>query len=222
MIINQGVVLLRILLAAIMGGLIGWERESHDRPAGFRTHILVCVGSALVMIVSVSIFFLLQESARVDPGRIAAQVVSGIGFLGAGTIIREGISVKGLTTAASLWAVAGIGLAVGAGLYFSGFITTVIVFISLYFLSQIEFRKGKKGLRELFIRAKDRPGVLGRIGSFFGDRNINIKKISLEESEKKDQVIIYLQVYIAANFDVDELTGELTLLEEIYEISWQS
>lgn len=221
MIINQGVVLLRILLASIMGGLIGWERESHDRPAGFRTHILVCVGSALVMIVSVSIFFLLQESSRVDPSRIAAQVVSGIGFLGAGTIIREGISVKGLTTAASLWAVAGIGLAVGAGLYFSAFITTIVVFVSLYFLSQMEFRRGKKGLKEVYIRVKDKPGVLGRIGSFFGDRRINIKKISMEESDKPNQVLIYLKVLISSDIDVDNLTGEITLLEEVYEISWK-
>src|SRR5437867_3983926 len=102
--------LLRLLLAMLMGGLVGMEREQRDRPAGLRTHLIVCAGSALITLVS-SRF----GGDRFDPGRIAAQIVSGIGFLGAGTIFRSGSVVRGLTTAAGLWVVAGIGMAIAAG-----------------------------------------------------------------------------------------------------------
>ena len=112
--------ILRLIVATLFGGLIGLERESHKRPAGFRTHILVCIGSALVMMISQYAFLEFSGKLGYDPGRIAAQVISGIGFLGAGTILREGSTIKGLTTAASLWVVAGIGLAVGTGFYASG------------------------------------------------------------------------------------------------------
>ncbi len=113
----------RLVLATVLGGAIGLERGTLNRPAGLRTHILVCVGSTLAMLVSM--YGLLDMRGGVltpsyDGGRIAAQVISGIGFFGAGTILREGSSVRGLTTAASLWTVAGIGLAVGSGMYVGG------------------------------------------------------------------------------------------------------
>ena len=115
---------LRILLAAFLGGLIGLERSSGDRPAGLRTHVLVATGSALLMVVS--IYGIDGYPQYRDPSRIASQVVSGIGFLGAGTILHEGLTVKGLTTAASLWIVSAIGLTVGCGMLAVGIFTTVI------------------------------------------------------------------------------------------------
>ncbi|AFQ46184.1 MgtC/SapB family protein [Desulfosporosinus meridiei] len=120
----------RLFIACVFGGVVGFEREKNDSPAGFRTHILVSLGSALVMILSMYGF---NDFATVnkDPARLAAQVVSGIGFLGAGTILRDKTSVKGLTTAASLWVVAAIGLAAGAGFYFSSFFVTLLVFLTL-------------------------------------------------------------------------------------------
>lgn len=121
---------LRLFLACIFGGVVGFERERNDSPAGFRTHILVCLGSALVMVLSMYGFNDFN-SINKDPARLAAQVVSGIGFLGAGTILRDKTSIKGLTTAASLWVVAAIGLAAGAGFYFSAFLVTALVFITL-------------------------------------------------------------------------------------------
>ena len=128
----------RLFLAAALGGVIGFEREKHSRRmAGFRTHILVSIGSCLIMLVSIYIFEIYAGKAPVDPARIAAGVVTGIGFLGAGTIIRSGESVRGLTTAASLWTVSGIGLAIGCGFYIAGWAIAIIAFATLYLLRKI-------------------------------------------------------------------------------------
>nr|MBU1327864.1 MgtC/SapB family protein [Candidatus Omnitrophota bacterium] len=128
----------RLFLAAALGGIIGFEREKHSkRVAGFRTHILVSMGSSLIMLISMYIFEIYAGKAPVDPARIAAGVVTGIGFLGAGTIIRSGESVKGLTTAASLWTVSGIGLAIGCGFYIAGWATAIIALVTLYLLKKI-------------------------------------------------------------------------------------
>ena len=136
--ITDAQVVLRLFLAAALGGAIGFEREKHSkRMAGFRTHILVSIGSALIMLVSIYIFEIYAGKAPVDPARIAAGVVTGIGFLGAGTIIRSGESVRGLTTAASLWTVSGIGLAIGCGFYIAGWATAIIAFATLYLLRKL-------------------------------------------------------------------------------------
>jgi putative Mg2+ transporter-C (MgtC) family protein len=128
--------LLRITLAAGLGAAVGLERELREHEAGLRTHMLVAVGSALFTLVSAYGFgeFFAQSGpvVPVDPTRIAAQIVTGIGFLGAGAIIRQGMNVRGLTTAATLWAVAAIGLASGAGYYFGAVATTVVVLIALW------------------------------------------------------------------------------------------
>jgi putative Mg2+ transporter-C (MgtC) family protein len=131
----------RLILAAVLGGLIGLERELSGKPAGLRTNILICVGAALITDVSVAI----GESARAsggplaaDPGRIAAQIVSGIGFIGAGTILQSRGSVVGLTTAATIWVVAGIGIAVGAQAYVEAVGATVLVFATLMLLGRLE------------------------------------------------------------------------------------
>jgi putative Mg2+ transporter-C (MgtC) family protein len=137
---------MRLFLALVLGGVIGFEREVHEKAAGFRTHILVCLGSCLIMLTSMHIFDIYKGMAEVDPGRIAAQVVTGVGFLGAGTIIRSRASIVGLTTAASLWSVAGVGLAVGSGLYLIGILTAMLILVSLFVLSRIEsvYRKKKE------------------------------------------------------------------------------
>jgi putative Mg2+ transporter-C (MgtC) family protein len=128
--------LLRLSLAAVLGGAIGFERELRDREAGLRTHLLVCLGSALFTIVSAYGFreFLTSgdQVIRADPTRIAAQIVTGIGFLGAGAIIRQGLSVRGLTTAATLWVAAAIGIAAGAGYYSGAVLGTVVTLVALW------------------------------------------------------------------------------------------
>jgi|HigsolmetaAR203D_1030402.scaffolds.fasta_scaffold02199_9 Uncharacterized membrane protein len=133
---------LRLLAAMVFGGLIGLEREQSNHAAGFRTHILVCLGSALIMLLSIYGFeaFVDEPNVRIDPARMAAQVVAGIGFLGAGVILFNGVSIKGLTTAASLWVVAAIGLAVGAGFYLAAVVTTILALFSLFVLNIVEHR----------------------------------------------------------------------------------
>ncbi len=126
---------IRLLTALGLGGLIGLEREVHGSDAGLRTHVLVSLGSALVMVVSI---LMSQSFAGTDPARISAQVVSGIGFLGAGSILRSATSVRGLTTAASIWAVAGIGLAAGGGYYSSAAIASILILVTLWLLRFIE------------------------------------------------------------------------------------
>ena len=128
-------VVVRLAVAAGLGAAVGFERELRDREAGMRTHLLVALGSCLFTLVSAYGFheFLASGDAvvRADPARIAAQIVTGIGFLGAGAIIREGLSVRGLTTAGSLWVVAAIGMAVGAGFYWAGAVTTALTLFAL-------------------------------------------------------------------------------------------
>lgn len=138
-------------LAALLSGVIGYEREHSHRPAGFRTHILVSVGSALVMLTSV--YIAKDQGAGTDITRMSAQVISGIGFLGAGTILREGFSVKGLTTAASLWAVSCIGISVGAGYISGALVATVVIYLTLNSLKRF-IVKGSAG-KLLFVEIRD-------------------------------------------------------------------
>jgi putative Mg2+ transporter-C (MgtC) family protein len=122
----------RLALALLLSGLIGFEREAGGKPAGMRTHMLVCMGSTLFMLISMNAPGFFPGATTVDPGRIAAQVVTGVGFLGAGTIIRAGGSVRGLTTAASIWAVSAIGLAVGVGYYMAAVVATALALAVLH------------------------------------------------------------------------------------------
>ncbi len=140
-------------LAVLLSGIIGFEREHSHRPAGFRTHILVAVGSALIMLTSVYIAEKYKGQMNVDITRMSGQVVSGIGFLGAGTILREGFSVKGLTTAASLWAVSCIGIAIGAGFVAGAVVATFVIYMTLNSLKKVVVR-GKAG-KALYVEVKD-------------------------------------------------------------------
>ena len=160
--ITEYEVALRLFLACVFGGIVGFERERNDSPAGFRTHILVSLGSALIMILSMYGF---NEFATVnkDPARLAAQVVSGIGFLGAGTILRDKTSVKGLTTAASLWVVAAIGLAAGAGFYFSASFVTLLVFLTLERSVETYFFRNSQTLRIVAINGTCKVKEINRL-----------------------------------------------------------
>ena len=136
--INSFDVILRLLVTLILCGLVGFEREVHGRAAGLRTHILVGLGACLIMLTSLYVFDIYSDVANVDPTRIAAGVVTGIGFLGAGAIIRYGEAVKGLTTAATLWIVSAIGLSIGCGFYIAGLAASVFVLVVLIVLRRFE------------------------------------------------------------------------------------
>ena len=152
--LDTGELILRVLAAAALGGLVGFEREFSDQPAGFRTHILVSLGSALFTIAGAygfEGFFEGSADIRLDPTRVAAQIVTGIGFLGAGAILRQGLNVRGLTTAAALWVTAAIGMAVGFGYWTAAAATTAVVVAALYGLKRMErliFARMKKGRLE--------------------------------------------------------------------------
>lgn len=161
----------RLFLSLVCGGLIGIERESQNKAGGLRTHILVAVGSTLIMMVS-------QYGIHgTDPSRIAAQVVSGIGFLGTGTILREKDGISGLTTAASLWVTAGIGLAIGTGFNFGALVAMVIVLFSLVPLGFFTSRISTKGI-ELVVKCENRVGLIGDISKLYNDFDINIHDIN--------------------------------------------
>ncbi|UMY18035.1 MgtC/SapB family protein [Methylobacterium organophilum] len=176
----------RLMLAAAMGSVIGFERERLLWAAGLRTHMLVCVGACLIMLVSAFGFdsVLGQKNVVLDPSRVAAQVVSGIGFLGAGTILLRGEVVKGLTTAASLWAVAAIGLAVGGGLYVPAVATTVLVVAILAGVKPIEERwRDRMQTRELQVAAKRGALTLDTLHAITGERAARIRQFVVRPGE---------------------------------------
>lgn len=212
-------ILIRLALSIMLSGLIGIERESIKRPAGFRTYILVCVGSTLVMLTSIYIFYDFIDITTLQPDRLGAQVISGIGFLGAGTIIKEGSTVKGLTTAAGLWAMACIGLAVGAGFYIGSILTTVLVLITLALFSRVEEHvRNKKNYFSLTIVTKDKPGQLGKIGEKLGELGVGITNITLE-NEDEGAISIEIIVKTPENIKKFDIINKLRKIEGILAVS---
>ncbi len=219
----------RLALAVLLGGIIGFERERHNRPAGFRTHVLVCVGSALIMLVSAYGFIGALGSTNyvVDPSRIAAGVVTGIGFLGAGTILRHGNTITGLTTAATIWVVSGVGLAVGIGFYVGAVVTTLMVLISLIVLRRLESTFARmKRLRRLWVRGVDQPGLLGKIGNVLGEFGVYVTKVDLSDAEyqesfKTEVISIEFLLRVPPRVNADELLRKMATLTGILEVGWE-
>ncbi|SIR31047.1 MgtC/SapB family protein [Halanaerobium kushneri] len=210
--------ILKIILSLIMAGLIGWDREKQGRPAGFRTHILVGIGSTTIMIVSI-LLYQSFPAADADPGRIAAQVVSGVGFLGAGTILVRGSNVRGLTTAASLWATAAIGLAIGGGFYFQGIITTLVVFIALYFLSDIKQSDNKRTDQQLICRTNDKHlEVYNVLYESMEKNNFKIKSIKTYRDSESSDFIIDCQ-FSTRQKEIKKINSMLMNLEVIEEVT---
>lgn len=175
--------LLRLVLACVFGGIIGYERQSRRKSAGLRTNVLVCLGACLIMILSQEIYQHVEGKTNADPARLAAQVVSGIGFLGAGAIMKEGLTVTGLTTAACLWVVAGVGLAVGGGFYSGAFITTALVFVTLGALSRLDNWVDHEKRIGLTIHTLDKAAQLMSISSCLEDLQLTIHGIKVKADE---------------------------------------
>lgn len=211
-----GIIALRLFVAALLGGIVGLERENKKRAAGLRTHVLVSVGSALVMVTSEYIFDRYQGLTNLDPARLGAQVISGIGFLGAGTIIKQGVNVKGLTTAASLWAVACIGLTVGSGLYSAAAIAAVIVIITLFLLSKLESNMAEKAKNnpEVLIRLENKPGKLGEVASYIGKSGANITNVDIQDDEEAF-LLVRFTLRLPKGENKDDLISYLKTMPEI-------
>lgn len=221
-------IIIRLVLSAIVGGLIGMEREVNNRPAGLRTHVLVTLGSALVMLVSIDGFYNLADRVPGDPARLASQVVSGIGFLGAGTIMRTGNSINGLTTAASLWVSAGIGLAIGSGYYLGGIVTGIIVLITLMSLGFFEKKILKKKYKTIDVVSSGRPGIIGQMGTLFGKYYVSIKDISILDNEYKynddDNGIMETRFLVKtpANFNINNFYREIYQIRGVINVYFES
>jgi putative Mg2+ transporter-C (MgtC) family protein len=216
--------LLRLALAAVFGGAVGLEREFREREAGFRTHMLVSVGSALFTIASAYGFrdFLVNGGSlvRTDPTRIAAQIVTGIGFLGAGAIIRQGLSIRGLTTAATLWVVAAIGLTTGAGYYSAAAITTLLVLFSLWPLrivahrTMLRFRPETDRLIAQLPAGESPAPLIGAL------EEVGAQLRTLEIGHEADRRTVVLDVTLPPRSDAPAIVAKLSELENVLEIRW--
>jgi putative Mg2+ transporter-C (MgtC) family protein len=208
-------IIINLILVLLFSGLIGFERERNDRPAGLRTHILVGVGATIIMMISLGMHAINVEN---DAGRIAAQIVSGIGFLGAGTIIKEGFSVKGLTTAASLWATAAIGMAIGGGYYFLASLTTVVVLITLFILDNFDFSSGSKKYRNIKCTVTSKKDLVAKMNKVIAENKIRIKKINVAKVDRETINVRYtLRTKNAAQ--LIELSNDLLRLEDVLELN---
>lgn len=185
-------IIIRILVATLLGAVIGFERERQNQPAGWRTHIILVVGSTLAMTLSINLAIEFQPLApNGDPARLAAQVLAGIGFLCAGAIFRLGLNVKGLTTAASMWTMAIVGLAVGAGMFKASIAVTAIVLAVLELLDLVEKRLfGANVPLTLTLQATDRPGLLKDLTKFWKKHHMDVHVQTMEKDVKQKRVTI--------------------------------
>ena len=216
----------RLLVAAGLTGAIGLERELRDRAAGLRTHMLVGIGAALFTIVStygwVDFEFGAGEGVVFDPTRIAAQVVTGIGFLGAGAIIRQGLSVRGLTTAAGLWVVAAIGMAAGAGYFSAALIATGIVLLGLgpfrWFEGTSTVGRFRRGGRLLEIDLTPELPIAGPLG-LVDARHLRVTGVGFEDAA--DRRRLQLEVDLPAGVSEERLVEDLAALEGVRAVRWR-
>lgn len=210
-------IFIRLTLATLLSGLVGYDAEFHDRPAGIKTHILVCVGACILAMIQIDITLYSGwiealgthgEFLKIDPTRLVAQIVSGIGFLGAGTIIVTKQSVQGLSTAASLWAISGIGIAVGFGFYKLALLGTLFIYLILVFVFKfIRF----KTLKQIELQCLDEDGLQDFVNNLFKKLNISIKDTSFY-MDNNNQNRIYTYIYTV---EMDAKTSTEDILKDL-------
>jgi putative Mg2+ transporter-C (MgtC) family protein len=222
-------ILFRLVIAILIGGIIGYEREYTNRPAGLRTHILVCISSAIVSMIQLNIiedtsnmilrYPQLADALKADIGRLGAQLISGIGFLGMGTIIHNKGSVRGLTTAASIWVTACIGLSIGMGYYFLSFSSTVAVYIVVVLMKRVEFRLFER-IRsvKLDIEYHTKGDLRSNLERYFRTKNIKTKEVVFNlgsgEERKPFRKCTYT-ILVSKRAKLNKIEQDINLFDEI-------
>lgn len=220
--IDLPVMSFRLFLALLSGAFIGLEREVRRQPAGLRTHILISLGSALLMLLSIYIPQEFPDFKNGDPGRIAAQVVSGIGFLGAGAILKLGNNIKGLTTAASIWTASALGLAIGAGMYLPSLVALAFVLFVLIVLEQAEHKLfPPERTKHLHLYVDDTSTDMKKIIHILEGYRITVISVDAEQSLKNERVKLAILVKIPVATDILKLYKELKTIGKVQKIKLQ-
>jgi putative Mg2+ transporter-C (MgtC) family protein len=214
-------IITRLLLGALLGGVIGWERHSHGRPAGLRTHILVSLASTLVMVVSEfnrDAAAIGAANVSLDPNRLAAGAITGVGFLGAGVIVKSGGSVQGLTTAASLWALSVIGLAVGAGMYVPALMSFAVAWFALWVLRKVEGGISRLTYRVITVVEKG-SGSLPAIRAILARHQLSIEGLDVERDVARIESTVRLAVSHRGEAPPEGLLEDLSSLPSVSRVS---
>jgi len=209
---------LRLILGAVIGGIIGFERESHGRAAGLRTQLIVCVAAVLIMIISQSYHFYLQHidpSLRIDPARIAAGALMGIGFLGAGVIIKSGAAIRGLTTAASIWIVSVIGLAIGGGFYIEAIVTFLITIAALVLLRRVEKYIKALQFKTIIVSAPVVENVEETVVSILREYGVQVNSVDYEKDRVRGELIYNFNISTRNSAVMRELFLRIGALEVV-------
>ena len=210
--ISEVQIILRILVGAALGAVVGYERERQDQPAGLRTHMILVIGATLAMVLSVNLGYLFaRPGTPADPARLAAQVISGIGFLGAGAILRYGFTVKGLTTATSLWTMAIVGMAVGAGYYLVGVVTTALMLVVLALLNVIENRFVRTSVsRYISIEANYHKGLVKSVRHIVQEFSDDLVSLNIQKHVKDKRLRIQIVARVSRDQDLEDLIETLS------------
>jgi putative Mg2+ transporter-C (MgtC) family protein len=208
----------RLLLAALLGGIVGLDRELSGKPAGLRTNLLICVGAALLTDISIHVAHMANVENvaagsifRADPARIAAQIVSGIGFLGAGTILQARGNIIGLTTAATIWVVAGIGMAVGAQAYLQAIVATIVVFVALTGLGRLEvFFSRRRGRRRYIVTLSPSADAVAEVDDLLRRQGLRVESAGIEKHEDRFEATFET----TGRMDAHELAARLIIGRE--------
>lgn len=204
----------KLVLIVFLSGFVGWERESWSKPAGFRTHVLVGISAVLLMVCGEFLY----EKTGSDPTRIPAQLLSGIGFLGAGTILRDGNNVKGLTTAAGLLSVTCIGLAVGAGYYLGAIIATAVVYVVLSYSHILSNKFEHYNFLNLRIITKKPKLIFGDVKDILKHYDLDIYKVRVFDNKKEDKINLTLKYRSEINLNVNEIISQIIEINEVIEV----
>ncbi len=211
-------IIIRLFLGAVIGGIIGFEREVHGRAAGFRTQLIVCVAAVLIMIVSENYYHYLHnldDSLRIDPARISAGALIGIGFLGAGVIIKSGFAVRGLTTAASIWIVSAIGLAIGGGLYLEAILTALITILALMVLRGLEKKINTLRFKNIVISSSAGENVEAQVLAIFAKKGFHVHSVDYEKKRDSGQLTWHFTVSVRDKSAIREIFHNLSSMDAI-------